>query len=279
MIYSINGQKFDSDFLEHFGIKGMKWGVRRYQNPDGTWTEEGLKRRRQDDFARYYKKQYRDSFGDGAGYVRTAQSMAEIGVDKDDKIRKEFRSAVKKLGKLSQDVSDRNKEASAAMAAAENAFMQITTKKERDELFDEASDKVISFNTDYDTDQPHVDRDGVAMDVWFASGRAPDAVYSTRAKADAARSRYNEELQDTVLDLVGPDHYNEKVLPFMKRLLGREDSSIYESIRHVIGAAIDEAESQKRWREDFDARWKKESQAREKRIKDYEKEFIKSKRG
>lgn len=46
MIYSINGQKFDSDFLEHHGIKGQKWGVRRYQNSDGTWTELGKKMRR-----------------------------------------------------------------------------------------------------------------------------------------------------------------------------------------------------------------------------------------
>lgn len=33
-----------SDSLSHQGIPGMKWGVRRYQNPDGTWTEEGKKR-------------------------------------------------------------------------------------------------------------------------------------------------------------------------------------------------------------------------------------------
>lgn len=33
-----------SDYLAHFGIKGQKWGIRRYQNEDGSLTEEGKKR-------------------------------------------------------------------------------------------------------------------------------------------------------------------------------------------------------------------------------------------
>lgn len=35
------------DELTHHGIKGQKWGIRRYQNPDGTLTEEGKKRYRE----------------------------------------------------------------------------------------------------------------------------------------------------------------------------------------------------------------------------------------
>ena len=31
-------------YLAHHGIKGMHWGVRRYQNPDGSYTAEGKKR-------------------------------------------------------------------------------------------------------------------------------------------------------------------------------------------------------------------------------------------
>lgn len=33
-----------NDYLEHWGVKGQKWGVRRYQNEDGTLTEAGKKR-------------------------------------------------------------------------------------------------------------------------------------------------------------------------------------------------------------------------------------------
>ena len=34
----------NSEYLEHHGIKGQKWGVRRFQNEDGSYTSSGKKR-------------------------------------------------------------------------------------------------------------------------------------------------------------------------------------------------------------------------------------------
>lgn len=46
MIYISQQPGLFNSELYHHGTKGMHWGERRYQNSNGTWTEEGKERRR-----------------------------------------------------------------------------------------------------------------------------------------------------------------------------------------------------------------------------------------
>ena len=74
--------------LRHHGILGQKWGVRRFQNKDGTWTEAGKKKRRLSGEDRRVKD-YFDRKGDSESFDRY-ESMDKSG-------KKNIRKAVEDL--------------------------------------------------------------------------------------------------------------------------------------------------------------------------------------
>jgi hypothetical protein len=53
----------NATYLAHHGIKGQKWGIRRYQNPDGSLTDEGRRRY---------------GFGKGAGGLMTQNTKERM---------------------------------------------------------------------------------------------------------------------------------------------------------------------------------------------------------
>ena len=58
--YFYAGNLISKEELYHHGILGQKWGIRRFQNPDGTLTAEGKKR------YRYHDETIRQELGYGA---------------------------------------------------------------------------------------------------------------------------------------------------------------------------------------------------------------------
>ena len=71
-----------SSELQHWGIKGQKWGVRRYQNSDGSLTPAGIKR-------------YRDEAGDIERRLNT--NKREMTAD-------DYQNAIKKTKSVGEGI-------------------------------------------------------------------------------------------------------------------------------------------------------------------------------
>ena len=90
--------------LFHHGTKGMKWGIRRYQNKDGSLTPAGEKRYARDVRENNAKKKDNRIIIDGPDpkrWSREDTSRAKNVVDSSSNMVKEFKNVNNKIGSSS----------------------------------------------------------------------------------------------------------------------------------------------------------------------------------
>ena len=79
-MWTYNYTNYNTNILCHHGVKGMKWGIRKYQNPDGSITKEG-KARYYDSNGKFNKKLYkqdRKEAGEKSFYLKGTNKAAEV---------------------------------------------------------------------------------------------------------------------------------------------------------------------------------------------------------
>ena len=153
-IITSTGSFIRDDDLYHWGIKGMKWGVRRYQNPDGSLTEAGKKRLRNEVKDSYAKSSNMREFGNTL--------ISQKGIRNWDMVNKTRKDFTSKLAEYNRVVDEGNSQANAAASKAVGgkSFMQIlgdekkmslymdTGKKASKEYFEKHSDTLSKMLDD-----------------------------------------------------------------------------------------------------------------------------------
>ena len=91
-----------SNYIKHHGIKGQKWGVRRYQNKDGTLTPAGKQKYGSKD---NFDKQYPEDVKKSINKAKSGLNKASDAVDKAKDINaKQIKKA--QAAQIKKDISE-----------------------------------------------------------------------------------------------------------------------------------------------------------------------------
>lgn len=86
----------DNDYLVHHGITGMKWGVRRYQNEDGSLTDKGKLKYYKTSKGKFKKINRRSNYKKSEAYNNASEEEQKMMRDKFKAEKRRYGTAVAK---------------------------------------------------------------------------------------------------------------------------------------------------------------------------------------
>lgn len=177
------------DYLMHYGVKGMKWGVRRYMNSDGSLTSAGQKRYGGSEVGRAKlavraaKKDYNDAFN---AYNNKRHQAFSLSKKKRQANSDRFDNALNKADALNKAKSQLKD----AKAVAKTEKMYSKQGK-RQGMADFYKDKADSTQKKYDDTAKAFDKTAGRLDK---EGKHLRAELSRRA-AESIRNKGVKEAQ------------------------------------------------------------------------------------
>ena len=128
--------------LRHWGVKGMKWGVRRYQNKDGSLTPAGDKRYAKDARAKNF-----DKFDESTGkyYRQSKKGRTDLDADADRYVTEDMeraKSALNEGKNVANNLKTINDRVAKAKQEANKPKVDLSTMSDK-ELRDAINRKLL----------------------------------------------------------------------------------------------------------------------------------------
>ena len=218
------------DELYHHGVKGMKWGVRRYQNKDGSLTKAGKKRDAAERRLEEYRKVYGEADAKSKAYARKVGSgksiselekLAAIETDKNGEYRLKREQNPNKWDEYSSKAHDHE--------IRSNEFRRmISEKKKRNAVVDRIVSETNAYlmkEREHDsyrsTAKEHVDR--------FSKSSSPMHKLLTKTNTFALnlsttkRDEYKQKADSMMKQLHSEDNVIVRITPYGPLLVRLDD--------------------------------------------------------